>query len=87
MCVAAANALAERAEELGLDDEHILPTMDDREAFLREAVAVGVKAQEQGVAGLGMSRAALYENASDMIQRPQEETACLGRNGFIKEID
>ena len=87
MCVAAANALAERAEELGLDDEHILPTMDDREAFLREAVAVGVKAQEQGVAGLEMSPAALYENASDMIQRSQEETSCLGRNGFIKEID
>jgi len=48
---------------------------------------VGVKAQEQGVAGLEMSRAALYENASDMIQRSQEETSCLGRNGFIKEID
>ena len=40
------------AEERGLDDDHIVPTMDDWEVFPREASAVGMKAQEQGVARL-----------------------------------
>ena len=50
MCIAAAYELAKFAEEQGLSDEHIVPTMADTEAFVRVAVAVGMKAIEQGVA-------------------------------------
>jgi len=42
--------LAKFAEEQGLTDEHIVPTMADTEFFVGEAVAVGRKAIEQGVA-------------------------------------
>ena len=38
-----------------MDAEHILPTMDDWEVFPSEAVAVGMKAQEQGLARLTLA--------------------------------
>ncbi len=84
MCIAAAQALSSRAEENGLGDENIMPTMDDREVFLREAVAVGMKAQEQGVAKLEIDRDKLYETASKIIEQSQNTTKCLMREGLIK---
>ena len=48
MCIAAAEELALVAEEKGLDEEHIVPTMDEIEVFVREAVAVALKAIDQG---------------------------------------
>lgn len=85
MCIAAAEALASRAEETGLDENHIMPLMDDGEAFLQEAVAVGMKAQEQGVAQLKVERELLRKNASEMIGRSQNMTKLLMREGLIEE--
>ena len=50
MCIAAAEALAEMAEEKGLPPDYILPNMDEWEVFPREAAAVAMKAIEEGVA-------------------------------------
>jgi malate dehydrogenase (oxaloacetate-decarboxylating) len=74
MAVAAAKELARCAEEQGLDEEQILPTMDDWEVFPREAAAVGVSAQEQGVALLSVSRDELLDRAKQTIQQAQEMT-------------
>ncbi len=74
MAMAAAEELARCAEERGLDEEHLLPTMDDWEVFPREAAAVGVRAQEQGVARLSLSRDELLDNAKQTIQQAQEMT-------------
>ena len=52
MAIAASETLAEMAEEKGLTPDHILPTMDEWDVFPREAAAVAMKAQEQGVARL-----------------------------------
>jgi len=49
MCIAAAKALADMAEEKGLTPEYILPTMDEWEVFPREAAAVAVQAVEEGL--------------------------------------
>ncbi len=38
------------APDGGMDPECILPTMIEWEVYAREAVAVGMKAQEQGIA-------------------------------------
>jgi len=46
MCFAAATALAEHVGDR-LDEEHILPTMDDWEVFPREAAAVAMKARSR----------------------------------------
>src|SRR5712692_9250879 len=84
MCIAAAQELALVAEERGLDEEHIVPTMDEIEVFAREATAVGMKAIEQGVARVRKSRNELYENALALIRRASEETQVLMQDGFIR---
>src|SRR5438445_3324650 len=50
MCIAAAEELAKVAEEKGLDETHIVPTMDEIEVFARGASAVAFKAMEQEIA-------------------------------------
>jgi malate dehydrogenase (oxaloacetate-decarboxylating) len=82
MCYAAADALASHIGE-NLDSEHILPSMEDWDVFAREAAAVGMKAQEQGVARLTRSYEELYENASAIIGRSRQLTQMMMENGFI----
>lgn len=86
MCIAAARELASLAEEEGLTEDHIVPTMDDWEVYPREAVAVAVKAMEQGVARIKRSREELHESARSMIRRAREQTRRLMENGFIQEF-
>src|SRR5207247_5707022 len=50
MCIAAAEEIANIAEENGLDEDKIIPAMSDWELFPREAAAVGAEADKRGVA-------------------------------------
>lgn len=84
MCFAAANALAEQIGDR-LDEEHILPTMDDWEVYPLEAAAVGMKAQEQGVARLQKSYAQLYDHARSVIERSRQQTQTMMEKGYIAE--
>jgi malate dehydrogenase (oxaloacetate-decarboxylating) len=83
MCIAAATALADAAPDGGLNPHAILPTMDEWEVFAREAVAVGMKAQEQGLARVPMSAEALFERASQMIRRSRKLTETMMAEGLI----
>lgn len=85
MCIAAAEELAKCAEEKGLTEEYIIPNMSEYEVFPREAVAVALKAQEQGVARLKLSRQELYDRADYMISRSRNLTKTMMKDGFIKE--
>ena len=82
MCFAAAEALAHQIGD-GLDEDHLLPTMDDWEVFPREAAAVGMKAQEQGVARLEKSYDELLESATKVIKRSRDLTTMMEKEGFI----
>ena len=84
MCFAAAQALADFIGD-DLDEEHILPSMDDWQVFAREAAAVGMKAQEQGVARLTLSYDELYQHAFEMIDRSHNVTKMMMAEGFIAE--
>jgi len=84
MCFAASEALANQIGDR-LDEEHILPNMDDWEVFPREAAAVGMMAQEQGVARLQMSYDDLLEHARSIIKRSRDLTQVMMRQGFIPE--
>ena len=84
MCYAAAQALADHTGDK-LAPDHILPTMDDWEVFPREAAAVAMKAQEQGVARLTKSYEEIYHNASNIIRRSREMTQMMMHKGFIAE--
>jgi malate dehydrogenase (oxaloacetate-decarboxylating) len=83
MCIAAADELAKCARERGLNPDYIAPNMDEWEVFPREAVAVGMKAQEQGVAGLKISRDELYDRSSTIIKRSRDLTKSMMADGFI----
>jgi malate dehydrogenase (oxaloacetate-decarboxylating) len=83
MCTAAAEELAKCAEDRGIDEDNILPTMGEWEVFVREAVAVGMKAQEEGVARLKLSRDELYKRAEYTIKSSREMTALLMKEGYI----
>jgi malate dehydrogenase (oxaloacetate-decarboxylating) len=83
MCIAAAEELARCAEDIGMSEEYLIPTMDQWEVFPREAAAVGMKAIEQGVAREKPSRDELYKKATQIIRRAREETALLMKEGLI----
>ena len=83
MCFAAAEALADHIGDK-LDDEHLLPNMDDWEVFSKEAAAVGTKAIEQGVARLDLSYDDLYEHANQIIDRSRKLTQTMMKENFIK---
>ncbi len=83
MCIAAARELAKTAEDRGLHEDFLIPTMEDWEVFPREAVAVGMKAIEQGVARIKMSPQELYQTAERIIKRSREEAQLMMEKGFI----
>jgi malate dehydrogenase (oxaloacetate-decarboxylating) len=84
MCIAAARELAKVAEDKGLREDYLIPTMDEWEVFPREAVAVGQKAIEQGVAQLKLSPTEAYGIAESMIKRARAEMAMRQEQGFVK---
>ncbi len=84
MAIAAAEAIAATAEEKGLDEEYIVPTMAEWEVFVNEAVAVAKKAIEQGVARRILSENELRAQAERMIRYARDEVEILMREGHIK---
>ncbi len=83
MCIAAAKELAACAPDGGMNPDKILPTMDMWEVFPRVATATALKAIEEGVARIKLTRDEIYKKAEESIQRAQEHTRCLMDNGFI----
>jgi malate dehydrogenase (oxaloacetate-decarboxylating) len=83
MCITAAYELAKCAEDRGISEDNIAPTMAEWEVFVREAVAVGIKAIEQGVAREKPSREELTKRAEKMIREARETTALLMKAELI----
>ncbi|RLB58041.1 MAG: malate dehydrogenase [Deltaproteobacteria bacterium] len=85
MCLEAALELARCAEERGLRDDYIIPTMDDWEVFPREAAAVGMKAVEQGVALVtDVTAESLRQQAQQVISRSRQMVDTLQKEGLVK---
>jgi len=84
MCYAAAQAMADHIGDK-IDPEHILPTMDDWEVFPREAAAVGMKAQEQGLNRITLTYDELFNGAKNIISRSRNLTKRMMEEGFIEE--
>jgi malate dehydrogenase (oxaloacetate-decarboxylating) len=82
MCFAAAEELAACVEDR-LDEHHILPGMDDWWLFPREAVAVALRAQEEGVARLTKDREELHAEALSIVRRVRDVTHLLMEEGHI----
>lgn len=87
MCIAAAQELAKVAEDKGIHEEYIIPTMDEWEVFPREAVAVGTKGIEQGVARIKLPAEVRYKMAEEIIKNSREQVQMLMREKFILDPD
>ena len=83
MCIAAAKELAACAAEKGLNPEKILPTMDNLEVFPRVAAATAMKAIEENVARLVLTREEVLSLAREKIGRAQEQVGILMEKGII----
>ncbi len=86
MCIAAAQELAKFAEERGMNEEDILPRMEEWEVYPREAVACALKSIDQGVARIKPSRQELYDRAKAIIQNARESTMLLMKQNLIKPM-
>ncbi len=85
MCIAAAYEIAKVAEDKReLSADFIVPTMSDWDLFPREAVAVAMKAMEEGVARVKKSKQELYDHAESVIKRARTMTEAMMKQGFIK---
>lgn len=85
MCVAAAEALANYAVKSGkMGEEYLLPHMDEPGVFIDEAVAVGMKAIEQGVARRKMTEMELRRSAETQITRAIKDVDLRQKNGIVK---
>jgi malate dehydrogenase (oxaloacetate-decarboxylating) len=84
MCIAAAVEMAKLAEENGLSEDYIMPTMDEVDVFPREAAAVAMKAIEQGVARFADATfESEYENARAIITRARGMVQDAMATGYI----
>jgi len=84
MCIAAADELAKCARERGISESNITPNMDEWKVYPREAVAVGLKAQELGLARVKLTRSQLYDQATTIIKRAREMTQKSMELGYIR---
>ena len=87
MCIAAARELAKVAEDKGIHEEYIIPNMDEWEVFPREAVAVGTKAIEQGVARIIFPADERFKMAEETIRAARAEVQMMMKQGFIIDPD
>ena len=83
MCIAAAKSLAKTAEKRGLREDYIIPTMDDVEAYVEEAVACGLQAIKEGTARRNLTEDQLRQSAKEKIGTSQKMAKLLMKKGII----
>jgi len=83
MAIAAAYSIAKTAENKGLNEEYIVPSMMETDVFINEAVDVGLVAIEQGIAGRILAADELRAEAEAKILHAQAETKSLMNAGII----
>ncbi len=84
MCIEAAKELAKCAEDQGLREDYLIPTMDEWEVYPREAASVGRKAIEQGIARVDKSWDELFSIAESIIKKSRDMFHSLQDKGFIQ---
>jgi malate dehydrogenase (oxaloacetate-decarboxylating) len=85
MALAAAIELARCAEERGLKEDAILPTMADWDVVPRVAAATAQRAEELGLARVSRSREEYIESATQRITESRRMLKVLMREGVIAE--
>ena len=77
--------MAKMAEENGLSEDYIMPTMDEADVFPREAAAVAMKAIEQGITKItGITYEQEYNIAKHIIMRARGLVQDAMATGYIQ---
>jgi malate dehydrogenase (oxaloacetate-decarboxylating) len=85
--VAAANELAKYTRDEGtLDNNHILPTMMDREIYPLVASAVGEKCVRMGIARKSLTRSQIRERSKRIIEDSEKMISYLQERHLIKPL-
>jgi malate dehydrogenase (oxaloacetate-decarboxylating) len=83
MATAAARELAAFAQERGLRDDAILPTMEEWQVYPRVAAATALAAQDEGLTESKRTRESLHDEATKKIQAAREHAEALMSAGII----
>jgi len=85
--IAAAKELAAYAEKNGsLSEDHILPTMMDRDIYPLVASAVGVTCVEMGISRVKLSRGEIRKRSQVVIRQSQKMIDTLQKSNLIEPI-
>jgi malate dehydrogenase (oxaloacetate-decarboxylating) len=83
LAIAGARGLADYARHVGIADDHLLPPMDDIEAAVQVAVAVGTTAAGLGLAGVEVAPDALGCRARQTIVASREALGTMVSAGIV----
>ncbi|MFW5913084.1 MAG: NAD(P)-dependent malic enzyme [Candidatus Hadarchaeota archaeon] len=83
MCISAAQAISERAEEKGLSEESIIPSMDDMEMYVQTSLRVAETAKDEGAARRSLSKKKLEKKIRRKLTRPKQINQALRESGLI----
>jgi malate dehydrogenase (oxaloacetate-decarboxylating) len=86
MASAAARALAGFARDRGLDEDDVLPRMDEWEVHVRVAVAAATAAQREGLARVARGAEELAAGAARVMREAREATDALMKAGLIPSV-
>ena len=86
MIVRASRELALFAEEKGLTEDYILPTMQEWEVFPRIAAAIAEEGVKENLARVKMSKKEYYERAKKIISSNREMIEKMMDENLIKKV-
>lgn len=84
--VAAAKEIAKYAEEKGISEDYIIPTMEEWEVYPRAAAAAAVEIVNEGLARVNTTFREEHERAREIILRARLSIEKLVKEGLIKDI-
>ncbi|MEB3797262.1 MAG: malate dehydrogenase, partial [Caldisphaeraceae archaeon] len=85
MALSASYEIARFAEEKGLSEDYIVPTMEEWEIYPRIAASVATKAVEQGLARKTTTYKEELERASEIIELSRRKLNMAYEMGMIKD--
>jgi malate dehydrogenase (oxaloacetate-decarboxylating) len=87
MCIAASNEMALFAEERGISEENIIPSMDEWMIFVKVAAACALKAINQNLARIKLSKNELEERALSIIKNSRDSIKLLMKEKIIAGLN
>jgi malate dehydrogenase (oxaloacetate-decarboxylating) len=84
MAMAAAHSIARTQQKIGLDTEHIMPTMEDVQVFAQEAADVAAQAIQDGVAQWRLYPNEVLRRAQKDIDQARGLVTLLMESGIVK---